>query len=92
MIKYITILLILFPPPLKNSIIRLHKKNNGTSNPWYDKDCKIDKKEIRYIPNERIKFQNISIYKSLIKRKKRSYINKREDHIFHLSKVAPIKF
>lgn len=53
-----------------------YKQNNKTSNPWYDKDCKISKKAMRDDPNEIIKLQNnISIYKSLIKRKKRSYIN-----------------
>ena len=68
-----------------------YKKNNRTSNPWYDKDCKIAKTEIRDPPNESIKLQNIRLYKALIKRKKRSYINKRQEHLIHLSKVAPKK-
>ena len=69
-----------------------YNKINITSNPWYDKECQISKKVIREAPNEPLKLWNISIYKTLIKKKKRSYINKRQEHLLRLSKVAPTKF
>ena len=54
-----------------------HKKNNRTTKPWYDKECKIARKGIRDASNEPLKLNKINTYKALIKRKKRHYINKR---------------
>jgi exonuclease III len=48
-----------------------HKKNNRTTNPWYDKECKIARKSIRDASNEPLKLDKISTYKALIKRKKK---------------------
>jgi hypothetical protein len=56
-----------------------HKKNNRTTNPWYDKECKIARKSIRDASNEPLKLDKINTYKALIKRKKRYYINKRQE-------------
>jgi hypothetical protein len=47
-----------------------HKKNNRTTNPWYDKECKIARKSIRDASNEPLKLDKINTYKALIKRKK----------------------
>jgi hypothetical protein len=55
------------------------KNNNRTTNPWYDKECKISRKAIRYAFNESLKLNKINTYKSLIKRKKGYYINKRQE-------------
>jgi hypothetical protein len=68
------------------------KKNNRTTNPWYDKECKIDRKSIRYASNESLKLYKINTYNSLIKRKKGYYINKRQEHLLQLSKIDPKKF
>ena len=46
------------------------KKNNRTTNPWYDKECKIARKSIRDASNESLKLDKINTYKALIKRKK----------------------
>lgn len=48
----------------------LHKKNNRTSNPWYENDCKIAKRVIRDAHNDTTKLEKISTYKDLIKKKK----------------------
>ena len=48
-----------------------YKKNNRTTNPWYDKECKIARKAIRDASNEPLKLDKINTYKSLTKRKKR---------------------
>jgi hypothetical protein len=68
------------------------KSNNRTTNPWYDKECKIARKSIRDASNESLKLDKINTYKSLIKRKKRCYINKRKDKLSQLSKLDPKKF
>ena len=69
-----------------------YKKNNRTTNPWYGKECKIARKSIRDASNESLKLDKINMYKSLIKRKKRYYINKRQERISQLSKMDPKKF
>ena len=68
------------------------KNNNRTYNPRYDNDCKIARKEIRDAPSEIVKIKKINMYNDLIKRKKRSYINRRQGHLLHFSKVEPRKF
>jgi hypothetical protein len=68
------------------------KKNNRMTNPWYDKECKIARKFIRDDYNESLKLDKINTYKSLIKRKKRHYINKRKEHLSQPSKLDPKKF
>jgi hypothetical protein len=50
-----------------------YKKNNRTTNPWYDKECKISTKSIRDASNESLKLDKINTYKSLIKIKKVLY-------------------
>jgi hypothetical protein len=69
-----------------------HKKNNRTTNPWYDKECKIARKAIRDASNEPLKLDKINMYKALIKRKKRYYINKRQEQLSQLYKLDPKKF
>jgi hypothetical protein len=57
---------------IKNFSIKVsYKKNNRTTNPWYDKECKIARKDIRYASNEPLKLDKINMYKSLIKWKKK---------------------
>ena len=56
-----------------------YKKNNRTTNPWYDKECKISMNPIRDSSNESLKLDNINMYKSLIKMKERYFINKRKE-------------
>ena len=68
------------------------KKNNRTTNPWYDKEFKIAKKAIRDASNESLKLDNINTNKSLIKREKRYYINKRQEQLSQLNKLDPKKF
>jgi hypothetical protein len=68
------------------------KKNNRTTNPWYDKECKIDRKAIRDASNEPLKLDKINTYKALTKRKKRYYINKRQEQLSQLYKLDPKKF
>jgi 2-succinyl-5-enolpyruvyl-6-hydroxy-3-cyclohexene-1-carboxylate synthase len=68
-----------------------YKKNNRTTNPWYDKECKIVRKSIRDASNESLKLEKINVYKSLIKRKKRYYMNKRTENLSQLSKLDPKK-
>jgi hypothetical protein len=62
------------------------------TNPCYDKECKIARKSIRDASNESLKLDNINTYKSLIKREKRYYINKRKEKSSQLSKLDPKKF
>jgi hypothetical protein len=69
-----------------------HKKNNRTTNPWYDKECKIARKFIRDVSNEPLKLDKANTYKALIKRKKRYYINKRKEKLSQLYKLDPKKF
>jgi hypothetical protein len=61
------------------------------TNPWYDKECKIAKKSIRDASNESLKLDKINTHKSLIKRKKRNYIRKRQEQLSQLSKLDPKK-
>jgi hypothetical protein len=65
------------------------KKNNRTTNPWYDKECKIAMKSIRDASNESLKLDKINMYKSLIKRKKNYDINKRQEKLSKLSNLDP---
>jgi hypothetical protein len=89
----IIILQLPFPLLLTSSLSRCPcKKNNRTTNPWYDKECKIARKSIRDASNESLKLDKINTYKSLIKRKKMYYINKRQEWLLHLSKLDPKKF
>jgi hypothetical protein len=69
-----------------------YKNNNRTTNPWYDKECKIDRKSIRDASNESLKLDKINTYKTLIKRKKRYYINKRKEQLSQLYKLDTEKF
>jgi hypothetical protein len=55
---------------------------SNMTNPWYDKECKIARKSIRDASNESLKLDKINTYKSLIKRKKMYYINKRQEQAF----------
>jgi hypothetical protein len=57
------------------------------TNPWYEIFCKIARKTIRDSSNEFLKSYFIKIYKSIIKRKKRHYINRKKEMILHLSKL-----
>jgi hypothetical protein len=66
-----------------------YKKNNRMANPWYDKECKIARKSIRDASNEPLKLDKINMYKSLIKRKKMYYINKRKKQLLQLYKHDP---
>ena len=75
----------------KFSIEVSSNKRNIKTNPWYDKECKRVKKEIKDSLNESLKTDNIKIYKSLTKRKKIQYIHKRKENLLHLSQVAPKK-
>jgi hypothetical protein len=68
-----------------------YEKNNITNNPWYDKECKIARKAIRDASNESLKLDKINTYKALIKRKKRYYINKRQEQLSQLYKLDPKK-
>ena len=68
------------------------KNNNRTTNPWYDKECKISSKFIRDASNESIKLDKINTYKSLIKRKKIYYINKMQEQFSQLYKLDPKTF
>ena len=56
------------------------------------KKCKIVRKSIRDASNESLKLDKINTYRSLIKKKKRYYINKRQEKISQLSKLDPKKF
>jgi hypothetical protein len=67
----------------------LRKKKNNTTNHWYDNKCKIARKPIRDASNESLKSNKINIYKALIKKKKRHYINKKQEKIVCLSKLYP---
>ena len=69
-----------------------YKTNNRTTNPWYDKECKISRKSIRDASNDPLKLDKINTYKALIKRKKRYYINKRKEQLSQLYKLDPKKF
>ena len=69
-----------------------YKKNNRTTNPWYDKECKIARKSIRDASNESLKLNKINTYKALIKRKKRYYMNKMQKQLSQLYKLDPKKF
>ena len=49
-----------------------YKKNNRTTNPWYDNECKISRKAIRDSSNESLKLDKINTYKALIRRRKKA--------------------
>jgi hypothetical protein len=67
-----------------------YKKNTRTTNPWYDKECKISRKSIRDASNESLKLDKINTYKALIKREK--MYNKRKEQLSQLYKLDPKKF
>jgi hypothetical protein len=71
---------------------KTNKKNNRTTNPWYDKECKIGRKAIRDASNESLKLDKLNTYKALIKREKRYYIIKRKEQLSQLHKIDPKKF
>ena len=70
----------------------LCKKKNRIFNHWYDNESKLARKSIRDACNESLKYDKINRYKSLIKRKKRHYINRKQENLLHLSKIDPKKF
>ena len=76
----------------KFSIEVSSNKRNRKTNPWYDKDCKNARREIKEARDESLKIDKIKIYKALTKKKKIQYIYKRQENLLHLSKVAPKKF
>ena len=45
-------------------------KRNSKTNPWYDKDCKSVRREIKEALDESLKIDKIKIYKALTKMKK----------------------
>jgi len=63
----------------KFSIEVLCNKENRMINPWYDKECKINRKSIKDTFYESLKFDKINKYKAPFKREKMYYIieNKR---------------
>jgi hypothetical protein len=69
-----------------------YKKNNRTTNFWYDKECTIARKTIRDASNKSLKLDKINTYKVVIKRKKMYYINKRQEQLSQLYKLDPKKF
>jgi hypothetical protein len=68
------------------------KKKNRMVNPWCDKECKMAIKVIRDVSNESLKSDKINKYKALIKKKKRYYINRKQEFFLHLYKLDPKKF
>ena len=86
-----------FTTTLSNTINKfstevLYKKNNRTSNPWYDNDCKIASKTIRDAPNETVNHDEKKYVQRSYKEEKKFFINKRLERVLHLSKVEPRKF
>ena len=75
----------------KFSIEVSSNKRNSKTNPWYDKDCKSVRREMKEALDESLKIDKIKIYKALTERKKMQYIHKRQENLLHLSKVAPKK-
>ena len=61
----------------KFSIEVSSNKRSRKTNPWYDKDCKIVRREIKEALDESLKTDKIKIYKALTKREKMQYIHKR---------------
>ena len=76
----------------KFSIEVSSNKRNRKTNPWYDKDCKSARREIKEALDESLKIDKIKIYKALTKREKMQYIHKRQENLLHLSKDTPKKF
>ena len=62
------------------------------TNPWYDKDCKSARKEIKESLDESLKIDKIKLFKFLTIRKKMQCIHKRQENLLHLSKVDPKEF
>ena len=54
----------------KFSIEVSSNNRNRKTNPWYDKDCKNARREIKEALDESLKIDKIKLYKSLTKRKK----------------------
>ena len=75
----------------KFSIEVLCKKKNNTTNPWYDNECKIARKSNRDAANESLKYDKINRYKTLIKRGKKDYINRKQEKFLYLFKIDPKK-
>ena len=69
-----------------------YKRFNRMTNLRYDKECKIARKFISDASNESLKLVKINTYKSLTKRKKMYYINKRKEKLSQLYKLDPKKF
>ena len=61
------------------------------THPWHDKECKIARREIKETIEEFLKVDKINMYKSLIKRKRRTYVNNKQEKLSHLSKMDPNK-
>ena len=76
----------------KFSIEVSSNKRNRKTKPWYDKDCKSARREIKEAHDESLKIDKVKIYKALTKREKMNYFHKRQEKLLHLSKVAPNKF
>ena len=66
-------------------------KRNRKTNPWYDKDCKNARREIKEALDKSLKIEKIKLYKAPTKRKQIQYIHTRQKNLLHLSKVAPKK-
>ena len=56
----------------KFSIKVSSNKRNSKTNPWYDKDCKSARREIKEATDESLKIDKIKIRKALTRRKKKS--------------------
>ena len=60
-----------------------YKNRNRITNPWYEIKFKIARREIKEVIEESLKVDKINMYRSLIKRKKRTYINNKR--VFYTS-------
>lgn len=47
---------------------------------------------IKYVSNVFLKYDKINSYKSIIKKEKKCYINRKQENILHLFKPYPKKF
>jgi len=66
----------------KFSIEVLGNKRNKKTNPWYDKDCKNGRREIKEALDESLKIDKMKRYKALTKRKKMQIIFIKDMKIF----------
>ena len=74
----------------KFSIEVSSNKRNSKTNPWYDKDCKSVRREIKEALDESLKIEKIKIYKALTKRKKCSIFIK-DKKISYTSLRRPLR-